>query len=98
MGGINCRMTFYLKINNANIARPNKSNWADYTGSLIYCYTEQGSLIAKQAYHQLGHSMTAAMIRTVIKEMHCTNAEVKAEPSLATSSICVSTMHLADHI
>lgn len=92
-------MTFYLKINNANIARPNKSNWADYTVSLIYCYTEQGSLIAKKAYHQLGHSMTAAVIRTVIEEMHCTNAEVKAKPSLASYkfNLCVNTVRLADH-
>lgn len=75
-------MIFYLKITNANVARPNKSNWADYTGSLIYCYTEQGSLIAKKAYHQLRHSTTAAVIRTVIKETHCTNAEVKAKNHL----------------
>jgi len=98
MAGINCRMTFYLKINTANIARPNKSNWADYTGSLIYCYTEQGSLMAKKAYHQLGHSMTAAVIRTVIKEVQCTNTEVKAIPSLASYkfNLCVSTVCLAD--
>jgi len=93
-------MTFYLKINTANIARPNKSNLADYTGSLIYCYTEQGILILKKAYHQLEHSMTAAVIRTMIKEMHSTNAEVKAKPSLASYkfNLRISTVCLADHI
>jgi len=100
MGGINCRMTFYLKMNNANTARPNKSNWADYTGSLTYCYTEQGSLIAKKAYHQLGHSVTVAVIRTVIKDMHFTNAEVKAKPSLASykSNMCQYSVFGRPHV
>ena len=84
MGRINCWMTFYLKINTANIARPKKSNWVVYTGSLIYYHTEQGSLIAMKAYHQLGYSMIAAVVRTVIEEMHCKKAEVKAKSSLAS--------------
>jgi hypothetical protein len=45
------------EINTADIARPNKSNGADCIRCLIYCHTEQGSLIAKNAYHQLGHPM-----------------------------------------
>jgi hypothetical protein len=72
-------MTFYLKINTANIARPNKSNLADYTGSLIYCCTKQGSLILKKAYHQLEHSMTAAVITAMIKDMHWTKCRGKSK-------------------
>jgi hypothetical protein len=100
MGGINCGIIFYLKINTAKITRPNKTNCVDYTGSFIYHHTEQGSLLAQKAYHLLGHPMTAALLRTMIKEMHCTNAEAKAKSSLASykSFLCVSTVRLADHI
>jgi hypothetical protein len=100
MGAISCGMTLYLQINTANIARPATTNCVDYTGSFIYCHIEHGSLLAQKAYHLLEQPMTAAVLRTMIKERPWRNAEAKAKSCLASckSFFCVSTMCLADHI